>query len=422
VETEYQTQWEEFSAIMKDHVTSVRGTTISPQIYFEEQINETEPTMHVPEWEAGPYNPVWQLSPRPFNASVINFNLLSDDELNKLFHSMKHSRQAVASTIMDLSAIDPSMEERHSAIFYPVFSDLSASEEPEIVATLALLFSWDTYLSSLHHDGLNHADYVLQSTCGDVWQFEILDGQISSFQWGDDHDDLYENMMGVIPLMNGMKAHYNSSADIQACAYDLYIYPTQKMRDGFKSQTAKTMAAVVTVAFIVIVIMFIAQDRYIERKNKRIAKSVEKSNAIIASLFPSNVRDRLFGQNGNETASQGSKGSRSRRSFGFRLRTYLTEGEDAANDGDNDNPIADLFPACTVLFADIVGFTAWSSMREPVQVFTLLETLYSAFDGLAKELGVFKVETIGDCYVAVTGLPGKSFVVFENELLVFICL
>ena len=96
---------------------------------------------------------------------------------------------------------------------------------------------------------------------------------------------------------------------------------------------------------------------------------VEKSNAIIASLFPSNVRDRLFGENaGNDNASQASRGSRSKRSFGFRLRTYLTEGADASDNGGDSNPIADLFPECTVLFADIVGFTAWSSMREPAQV------------------------------------------------------
>lgn len=44
-------------------------------------------------------------------------------------------------------------------------------------------------------------------------------------------------------------------------------------------------------------------------------------------------------------------------------------------------PIADLFPSATVLFADIEGFTAWSSVREPAQVFTLLETVYGAFDG-----------------------------------------
>jgi class 3 adenylate cyclase len=44
-------------------------------------------------------------------------------------------------------------------------------------------------------------------------------------------------------------------------------------------------------------------------------------------------------------------------------------------------------------------------MRDPGQVFALLEALYGAFDYLANRRGVFKVETIGDSYVAVTGLP-----------------
>lgn len=34
------------------------------------------------------------------------------------------------------------------------------------------------------------------------------------------------------------------------------------------------------------------------------------------------------------------------------------------------------FTTSSVLFADIAGFTAWSSVREPAQVFVLLETLY----------------------------------------------
>jgi class 3 adenylate cyclase len=52
-----------------------------------------------------------------------------------------------------------------------------------------------------------------------------------------------------------------------------------------------------------------------------------------------------------------------------------------------------------------LGFTAWSSEREPAQVFVLLETIYRAMDKAAKRMNVFKVETIGDCYVAATGLP-----------------
>ena len=66
----------------------------------------------------------------------------------------------------------------------------------------------------------------------------------------------------------------------------------------------------------------------------------------------------------------------------------------------SSQPIADLFSNTTVLFADIAGFTAWSSQREPPQVFTLLETLYRSFDVIAGKLKVFKVETIGDCYMA----------------------
>lgn len=36
-------------------------------------------------------------------------------------------------------------------------------------------------------------------------------------------------------------------------------------------------------------------------------------------------------------------------------------------------------------------------MREPSQVFSLLETIYSHFDGFANRRRVFKVETVGDC-------------------------
>jgi len=87
-----------------------------------------------------------------------------------------------------------------------------------------------------------------------------------------------------------------------------------------------------------------------------------------------------------------------------RLKSYLS-GSAAVSDDQSEQPIADFFPNCTVFFADIAGFTAWSSSREPAQVFLLLQTIYSEFDKIAKRRRVFKVETIGDSYVAVTGLP-----------------
>ena len=43
--------------------------------------------------------------------------------------------------------------------------------------------------------------------------------------------------------------------------------------------------------------------------------------------------------------------------------------------------------------------------RRKSLIFELLESVYFEFDAAARQLGVFKLETIGDCYVAATGLP-----------------
>jgi len=71
----------------------------------------------------------------------------------------------------------------------------------------------------------------------------------------------------------------------------------------------------------------------------------------------------------------------------------------------NSPPIADLFHNTTIMFADIVTFTEWSSKHSPEDVFYLLENLFLEFDKIAKKLDVFKLGTIGDCYIAVVGVP-----------------
>ena len=58
----------------------------------------------------------------------------------------------------------------------------------------------------------------------------------------------------------------------------------------------------------------------------------------------------------------------------------------------------------TIFFSDMVGFTEISSKLSPMQVSDLLDRLYSEFDRLSHEHDIFKVETIGDAYMAVTNL------------------
>ncbi len=70
-----------------------------------------------------------------------------------------------------------------------------------------------------------------------------------------------------------------------------------------------------------------------------------------------------------------------------------------------DGVIVDRFEAVTVLFADIVGFTALSQRTSPEALVTMLDELFTSFDRLAEEHGLEKIKTIGDCYMVVAGIP-----------------
>ena len=58
----------------------------------------------------------------------------------------------------------------------------------------------------------------------------------------------------------------------------------------------------------------------------------------------------------------------------------------------------------TILFADIVGFTSMSQAVGANYVMQFLNDLYTRFDALTDEHHVYKVETIGDCYMVAGGL------------------
>jgi adenylate cyclase len=70
-----------------------------------------------------------------------------------------------------------------------------------------------------------------------------------------------------------------------------------------------------------------------------------------------------------------------------------------------DEHIADKFAEVTVLFADIVEFTKLASSMSAASLVELLNDLFTRFDLAANELGIEKIKTIGDAYMAVCGLP-----------------
>jgi len=70
--------------------------------------------------------------------------------------------------------------------------------------------------------------------------------------------------------------------------------------------------------------------------------------------------------------------------------------------------IADRYDGCTIVFADLVGFTAHSKGKDPALLVGELNTIFTRFDALAEQYGAEKIKTIGDGYMAATGLPNPD--------------
>ena len=76
--------------------------------------------------------------------------------------------------------------------------------------------------------------------------------------------------------------------------------------------------------------------------------------------------------------------------------------------GKGEQLIADRYDDVAVVFSDFVGFTEISARLEVGELVSSLNALFSAFDAACAALGVEKIKTIGDAYMAAAGLPGTN--------------
>ncbi|KAL7562532.1 hypothetical protein ACA910_008238 [Epithemia clementina (nom. ined.)] len=375
-----------------------------------------------------PHVPVWQTSPPPQHAVFVNYDSLTEPVFGSAFHSALIVKEAVFSGFIGLSRYNGSLidgyqhqkfheeafknvregEESfaypHSLLIQPVYEKLKDTSSP-IVGVIQCNLPWDHLIQALVTEGASGIFVVLYNTCGQSYTYRLDKDKATLFGEGDLHDTRWDSKKVVVPLTSYLRNA--TTSDDGHCIYSMNIYPSDSMRNDWESSIPLYFAYAVAGTFFAITVTFFIYDGFVRRRNKVVVQAAARSNKIVASLFPSNVRDRLLAEEeGAGFQRHGEQGTQTR------LKNFLANDAPSALDLEETDdlmfktkPIADLFPETTILFADIAGFTAWSSAREPSQVFTLLETVYRAFDVSAQRRRIFKVETVGDCYVAATGIP-----------------
>ncbi|KAJ9531080.1 hypothetical protein QJQ45_000891 [Haematococcus lacustris] len=121
----------------------------------------------------------------------------------------------------------------------------------------------------------------------------------------------------------------------------------------------------------------------------RLTQVMEASLGLLELIFPRHVIEHM-------TLGQASRPEKP------------ISGSNAVGPKIDFDSLASHHDCVTILFTDICGFTAMSKEVEAVQVMNFLNTLYSAYDHLVDKHGVYKLETVGDCYVVVGGLMQKD--------------
>eukprot|EP00980_Cylindrotheca_fusiformis_P016206 scaffold4815_cov107-Cylindrotheca_fusiformis.AAC.3 len=342
--------------------------------------------------------------------------LITSKQTEELYHITKATRRPT----IGFTQIDVDLETTvpGSQIVQPIFHGADTkAEDRKIVAITGIRLQWLDYFKNLLAEGEEGIVVVIESACPklthvgglyDRWTVTESDRNIITYQVdgphavflgeNDLHDPNYDALVVSEPFVD---LHIDQSQLPEGSCVPvltLHVYPSAELEDSFKTNNDIIYTVVVIVIFAFTSIVFLLYDYSVGRRQRTVMDRIAKQDRIVSDVFPTAIRDRLFDNRAknrmNANDVQDDDGP-----LGLDEAFYGTSNVTGSA------PLADLFPSVTVVFADLVGFTAWSSAREPHQVFILLETIYGAFDKLAYRHGVFKVETVGDCYVAAAGLP-----------------
>ncbi|CAB9523712.1 Receptor-type guanylate cyclase gcy [Seminavis robusta] len=392
--------------------------------------------------ETGPFFPWWQFAPVMPVSGLVNYDTSMHSTRKYPIRALMETGGAVISNAFDYANTSHpgyagkqlflnlilkhwSVGGKHyqegpvSDLYFPVFDMGGASniglDDKKVVAMMTAYIYWQAYFEDILPPNTKPVVVVLENVCGgpekgvpveQQFTYEVNGERAEYIGAGDLHDPSYDYLKETTGWQGFLSGDFAPEDLMQGqCFYNVHAYPSRQMEDSLRTNEPLYFMLVVLATFAVTSLVFMLYDHYVEQRQQVVMTKAVQSTEVVQELFPENVRERLF--------EEEAKASKKTSNFPFLHEVKPDDSITAASSrmSTTSDPnhardvVADLYQNCTVYFADIAGFTKWSSNREPTHVFQLLETLYGAFDRLAKRHKVFKVETIGDCYLGITGLP-----------------
>merc|ERR1712113_874741 len=184
-----------------------------------------------------------------------------------------------------------------SFLLHPVFEHVAptVAESGNIEGAVVVVLEWHHYLENILAEDRGGFVVVFRDTCGsDAFTYEVNGANPTFLGYGDRHDPKYGNMVQTTKFAPFDEKQLEFSSDTTHCEYFLYMYPSKTLEDGFRTNTPLFCALAMSTAFLVTMVVFAVYDVMVIRRQQKIAAFAHKANAVIASLFPAIVRDRVM--------------------------------------------------------------------------------------------------------------------------------
>jgi hypothetical protein len=390
VQTEQRQGWENYSVTHDNWVdeglsvqkedTNFKGTNFEEWSGFGIIHGDTGPVEG-----PGPYFPTWHTAPVVPTYSPYNWNLYSYFQ-KELDEAIQNRRVSIALTrnLPDPSDADGKIDERNvewikgfigededptepmTAFNYPIVDkaadtvNLAGAEDPQVVGVIAMTIFWRELIKDILPQGSDGIVVVIGNECNQTFSYQIMGPEATYLGPGDMHDpdyDSYEEYsnfveLGALAIRDRTYTGITFSEDF--CPHWIKAYPSDMMRDHYTSTDPVLFTVVAVLIFLFTAAVFVLYDFLIERRQKKVMTTAVQSSAIVSSLFPSVVRDRLFPIDGQTPRAETPKNL---------LQSFFNDGAAKQNTSQvgspNDlssSPIADLFSETTV--SKFLGKTA----------------------------------------------------------------
>lgn len=225
-----------------------------------------------------------------------------------------------------------------SSFYVPVFD--SFDDDRRVVAVFLGVLQWAAYFEGVLPANSPPLTVVLENSCEGPFTYIVSPDDVQFVGQGDLHDTKYDDVEekatfdDLIAIKDNNGVNLGLDFNQELCQYTVRIFPTSEFENEYKTGLPILVTIAVGAVFLFAVLMFFVYDRLVERRQNLVLATAKQTTAIVSSLFPAQIKDRLM--------AQGADGK------------GLSSNVDDMNDT-GGKPLADLFLETTVLFADIAG-------------------------------------------------------------------